>query len=278
MKLTIFLLIALFTVSLAEPSCDLDSMCMSCDASTADKCTGCYNGIVATYQARYLSSDSCANKITELSGCTIYFPNNTAADVSGTVAFLQTPCWACESGKTLTLTDSSKTGVSLSDTAADWSSSLTGAFTCASGGATTTIAGCTTYINGDIDETAQNDNDGSACLITSAAKCHTSAIATDDMSANACSNYSNCSTTIATWTNGGTTANISCHVAASGYAVASTGLTGIAYTTDANCRKLLDATNCGTCTDGYWFGGATCYMEGSLYFLSAAAFLAAWFF
>merc|ERR1712039_795467 len=49
-------------------------------------------------------------------------------------------------------------------------------------------------------------------------------------------------------------------------------------TGDTNCRKLLDATNCGTCTDGYWFGGAKCYMQGSLYFLSAAAFLAAWFF
>jgi len=270
MKLTIFLLIALFTVSLAEPSCDLDSMCMSCDGTTADKCLGCYNGVVATYGARFLASDSCAGKITDMTDCSIFYPANTAATVSQSTT-LQTPCWACSSGNNLSFNPDSD--VTATNTA-HFLGNLKGPWKCDTT-ALTAPANCA--VGFQLTQDGQNGTAGPACLIYADGYCGNASVVAAAHTIDNCTGYTNCKNTINVWT-GSNQAVQQCHNAASGYAVGVGGLAGVAYTTDTNCRKLLDATNCGTCTDGYWFGGAKCYMQGSLYFLSAAAFLAAWFF
>jgi hypothetical protein len=62
-----------------------------------------------------------------------------------------------------------------------------------------------------------------------------------------------------------------CYTPATGYAVA-VGLTStIAYTADVNCQILLDATQCGTCKDGYWWDTTKCTLSAKLL---GAAFLA----
>jgi len=272
MKLTIFLLIALFTVSLAEPSCDLDSMCMSCDATTADKCTGCYNGVVATYGARFLASDSCAGKITDLTDCLVFYPKNASATVASQ-STLQSPCWQCGNSKILN---------AVPGTGIDWGqnnvivSSVDATWSCGDQALSNpSHANCAIQFQGLADANGTGTA-GPVCLITNAGYCSGGTPVQDAQAMSACSSFTNCSTIINVWTT--STGAQECHDAETGYAVGSGGQAGVAFTTDTNCRKLLDATNCGTCTDGYWFGGSTCYMGSSLYFLSAAAFLAAWFF
>merc|ERR1712195_263464 len=51
------------------------AMCQACDATTADKCTGCYNkGNDTTFNARALATNACANVITtaKVTGCKVY--------------------------------------------------------------------------------------------------------------------------------------------------------------------------------------------------------------
>jgi len=274
MKITIFLIIALFTIAHAEPACDLDSMCMGCDASVSDKCTACYNGTNATYGARYIKTDACANKLTLMTDCTVYYPNNTDATITDTTTLVP-PCWQCASGKQLkiaTTTDPNPRNAS------EIVGTLGGTWSCDTAAVSdSTLVGCAVKMNIQGTTTANVED---ACFITSAGYCRistntiiqTSTVMTDT----GCSAFANCSNTMNTFESG-TLAQV-CHNAADGYAVKSDGSAGIAFTTDTNCRKLLDATNCGTCNDGYWFGGAKCYMKSSMIFLSAIAFFAAWFF
>jgi hypothetical protein len=62
-----------------------------------------------------------------------------------------------------------------------------------------------------------------------------------------------------------------CYVAKAGYAVAVGITTTIAYTTDVNCQILLDATQCGTCKDTYFWDTTVCTLSAKLL---GAAFLA----
>lgn len=278
MKITIFLIIALFTIAHAEPACDLDSLCMGCDASTADKCTACYNGTNSTYEARYLKDNACANKLTAITDCEYYFPNNTSGTISSSTE-LHPPCWKCGNSKHLTCTNAVDTNYAGTNAAAVNADTPCTSWTCESTAVTNAaITNCGTTLS--IVSTT-NAGDAMVCLITAAGYAHNATVTAPGtgVAADQFGTMTNCSTTIATWGTGATDATITCHDAAANYAVKSDGSAGVSYTTDTNCRKLLaDDTNCGTCTDGYWFGGAKCYMKSSMIFLSAIAFFAAWFF
>lgn len=275
MKITIFLLIALFALAQAEPSCDLDSMCMGCDATTADKCTQCYNGVVATYGPRALVSNACSTKLTEFTGCTIYRSTLTAAAMPTSGNY---PCWKCATGKVNTATLSS--GVATT------------------GGITTTIVGLTTaYAASCADSNptggvqaltncsslvaVPDTNDAAAgqmCLITADGYMHDIATsATDAIGkqaltqtgvATGCKNY------IYTMAS---TPTSTCHDPTSGNAINAAGTAGVAFTTDTSCRQLATGDLvCGVCTDAYWFGGAKCYLTARMLALSAAALFTAW--
>merc|ERR1712195_310866 len=69
------LLLALTSLVITAPSCKTSAMCQACDATTADKCTGCYNkGNDTTFNARALATNACANVITtaKVTGCKVY--------------------------------------------------------------------------------------------------------------------------------------------------------------------------------------------------------------
>merc|ERR1711957_1052951 len=69
------LLLALTSLVITAPSCKTSAMCQACDASTADKCTACYNkGNDTTFNARALATNACANVITtaKITGCKVY--------------------------------------------------------------------------------------------------------------------------------------------------------------------------------------------------------------
>lgn len=268
MKITIFLLIALFALSQAEPSCDLDSMCKGCDSATADKCTHCYNGVVATYGARALVSNACSTKLTAITDCDVYDDQLAAASTS---TLSPNPnCWKCASGKIL---NSDQLAVDTANLIVTSPATTTCGTTAISTGAT--VSGCGTGIMGTGSGTITGQ-----CLFSTAGVCHITNWGTAPTAASCTSTHPNCSVTRWVWTTANTNAGAAvCHIAETGYAVKSDGLSGATFTTDTNCKQLLSGdTTCGVCIDAYWFGGAKCYLSSRMLALSAAAFLLAYLF
>merc|ERR1740115_301225 len=69
------LLLALTSLVITAPSCKTSAMCQACDATTANKCTACYNkGNDTTFNARALATNACANVITtgKIDTCKVY--------------------------------------------------------------------------------------------------------------------------------------------------------------------------------------------------------------
>jgi len=298
MKLTIFLLIALFAIAHAEPSCSDSSYCMGCDLTTADKCTACYNGVVTTIEPRYLNSNNCSSKINKITDCAIYNPENatqTAITNSLVGPDNKPSCWACATGKTLTFSaavgedDLSAANLLQGDMSgelhcivpvdanAEYTSAKTGAVT----GCTHSIfAACTKPgdTNGDGSGTVYASKSTNMCLVTGKDTCFKDDVQTAP-SAAGCDDYANCESTILKWTNAAVAATAECFNPKPEYAVKADKASAVSFTNDANCRRLhTDATNCALCKDTYWFHGAKCYMRSGLIFLSAVAFFVAWFF
>merc|ERR1711976_632305 len=69
----------------------------------------------------------------------------------------------------------------------------------------------------------------------------------------------------------------SCQICASDYAVASTGLTCTAFTTDSNCRALASDGTCGSCWAAYYFNGTTCKLFAKIFAAGALLAFAALF-
>jgi len=229
------------------------------------------NGIVATYGARALISNACTTKLTAMTNCDVYRNDLVAAAMPTTGNF---PCWKCASGKLAVATPGTQTDTSGAVTTADWDNTMTIAFTCDDAlpaSTTATLANCDlkVYVAGSAANAAY------ACMISAAGYKfdQTSAAATlgatlGTHSITGCSNYIY---DVAT-----STAN-ECHNPTSGHAISSTGIIGVAFTVDTNCRKLsVGDLVCGVCTDAYFFGGAKCYLAARMLALSAAAFLFAW--
>jgi len=282
MKLQIFLLIALFTIAIAEPSCDLDSMCMGCDATTADKCTHCYNGVVATYGARALVSNACSTKLTPITDCEVY-RNDLSAAAAATVAG-NYPCWKCASGKDMIMTPTTTGDYQTSELISSdtWTSTFAGTASCGTKDSTASTGGtdltnCTNVVTISTGQASGADiPDGRYCLMTAsgygfdtsdADGAYKNAVNASGDVAAGCDNYI---------MGAGETSAYKCHNPTSGHAISSTGIIGVAFTTDTNCRQLSTGDLvCGVCTDAYWFGGSTCYLSAKMLVLSAGAFLLA---
>jgi len=273
MKLTIFLIIALFAIAHAEPNCKAEGYCMGCDNSVADKCTDCYNGVVSTIEPRYLSGDNCNSKVTAFGDCDLYSHSLTSGTVSTTTVVPTPGCWRCGNSKMLQAT-SATTTLANEDTFKG-NTGIT-ALACVASTTDGTNADClaTLYIRG-----SDNANSHAVCLITNVNKCFKNNLQTSPDLATCTGTFTNCANTIINYANDTNGASGFCHDPNAEHAVKSDRLTATSFTNDANCRRLQsDNQNCALCKDTYWFHGSKCYMRSGLIFLSAVAFFVAWFF
>jgi len=231
-------------------------MCQACDATTADKCTGCYNkGNDTTFNARALATNACANVITtaKVTGCKAY------NGVSDGTTFAYNTCIQCATAaEWLIITNSDAT--------------TTTAMACGAMSATNTT--CST--NGAIASCLQNtchSVDGGTTWTFQCAMCNSglaggSASLTEALGSSDCVNtaiVANCAFHVVSGT---ATATTHCYSCSTGYAVASTLLACTAYTTDTNCRVLLADGACGECVTGYYWNGAICGLTALVSVLS----------
>jgi hypothetical protein len=240
MKLSILLVICLIASTMAvTPACVSSTYCKGCSNTTATSCTSCYNS-TGTVGPRFLADAKCEGALDLITNCKTYSKSFT----SKTTATVTEACFMCD--------DKTYWAKELK---ADAAATIT--VTCSK----TPQTGCTL-----ITDCAQ-----SICKGVAATGLHTCALC--DVAKGAKADGTACDATIITncsqeYSNG-TAAE--CYNAATGYAVA-VGLTSvIAYTTDVNCQILLDATQCGTCKDTYWWDTTKCALSAKLL---GAAFLA----
>jgi len=248
------LLLALTSLVITAPSCKTSAMCQACDATTADKCTGCYNkGNDTTFNARALATNACANVITtaKITGCKVY--NGTS---DGTT-FAYNSCIQCT-------------------TAAEWlnvqnsDASTTTATACMAKSAThancnsgTTVVDCLQSICHSVDAGA---NWTISCSMCASGKAPTTNAIVAGIGSTDCTTanlITDCAFHVVA-----STAATNCYSCSTGFAVASTLLTCTAYTTDTNCRVLLADGACGECVTGYYWNGAICGLTALVSVLS----------
>jgi hypothetical protein len=223
---------------MATPACVAASYCKACSTTTVTECAMCFNYKLGTIGARYKTGTTCTNSLSAISNCNTYNPDLTVSTVASTGA-----CQTCDSD--YAVVETTTAGV-IAVTCVDLPTGCADITDCMQVVCKTSNAG-TTY--------------ASTCGVCDSGKGHSAA--------NACAAtiITNCDYT--TWS--GTVQN--CKFADSGYAVASTMLTAVAYTTDSNCQTLATTvtTDCQVCWDGYYWNTTVCLLSAKLL---GAAFLA----
>jgi hypothetical protein len=247
-KLSILLVICLIASTIAvTPACVSASYCKGCSNTAATQCTSCYNTSVGTLGARFLDGTlkTCTGLVTVIAGCKIYNPM-----LATTAVATQASCQLCTTG--------------LMNYEVQGTTATTDPYviTC-----TAAVTNCPVIANCLQPRCADASTQGTPgtfatktcelCDGTKAADAAATCLGATLMVG--CQNER--------W-NGTAT---SCYYPKTGYAVASGALSAITYTTDANCQILLDATQCGSCADGYWWNTTECTLSAKLL---AAAFLA----
>jgi len=250
------LLLALTSLVITAPSCKTSAMCQACDATTADKCTGCYNkGNDTTFNARALATNACANVITtgKIDTCKVY------SGASDGLLFTTQECVLCTTASNW-LNITSGTGITTAVTCS--ATKIDPATAC------TTITDCTQNV-------CHSDGASSATYVPLCAMCNTgkagliaSSGITAGLGSAACvvtDIITNCAFHVAPATIATTN---HCYSCSTGYAVASTLIACTAYTTDTNCRVLLVDGACGECVTGYYWNGAICGLTALVSVLS----------
>merc|ERR1712054_24547 len=225
------------------------SYCMG-NNDSATTCSSCFNWNITTkHTARQFASSACATAVTNsITDCKAY---------SGTITTTKTvgDCLLCHSKDWMNITDNA-TAASIAITCSDTAISTT---TCAS-----TVSNCDQ--SGCFKSTAAAYT--KFCrMCSSGYKPSGTAVSTVG--------YPSCVTgtiTNATYYSSPTVA----YECASGYAVASTGTSCTAYTTDSNCRKLAAGGWCNECKNSYYFSTTTCTLGAKM--LAAGSMLLAAFF
>lgn len=218
-------------------SCAATQYCMGCSATNV--CSTCFNWGSGSVGARSLASNTCTTALGKLA--------TDAKMYSGSHTTTSTWTWSsalCKSNKYFVVDQSG--GVAANYTGTCTSTLPTGA---------TAVADC--------EYPGVNKTSASAatayCLVCKKGKGGVSA-------------YTSCAGTAIA--NCDYASGNGCHYCKSDYAVASTGLTCSAYTTDSNCRGLLSDGTCGNCWDAYYFNGTTCKLFGSILAASFAFLMA----
>jgi len=248
------LLLALTSLVITAPSCKTSAMCQACDATTADKCTGCYNkGNDTTFNARALATNACANVITtaKVTGCKLYSSVSDGTTLGGQTCLLCTT-----STEWLNITQTANRATTTANVCATDAVDVT-----ANSGCDAVVDGCLQNVCQKIDSTIQK-----LCGMCNSGKMGTPADDKMGLGSTDCitGTIDNClfyQVAAAADTN-------ECYSCATGFAVASTLLTCTAYTTDANCRVLLADGACGECVTGYYWNGAICGLTALVSVLS----------
>jgi len=84
MKTILFIvLLSLYGVANSTITCAAANYCMGCSSSTADVCTSCFNWGSGSVGARYLSSNTCTNKLStsKVTDCK-YYTGNQSSDTA----------------------------------------------------------------------------------------------------------------------------------------------------------------------------------------------------
>lgn len=235
MKLTILLTFCLIATALAvTPACVAANYCKGCSETVATTCTSCHNWKMGKIGAKYLATDKCLLSVTAIANCKIYSSGLTVASTLSTGA-----CLMCDSG--YTMVETTTTGPVITPTCVKTKpTACTLVANCSNTNCKTSDAGVTfTTPTCNSCDSGKGASTASACAGTIVANCDT-----------------------ALW-NGTAQA---CHYPKSNYAVASTGLTTVAYTTDKNCQQLqsVTATNCENCWDGYYWNTTSCKLSAKV--------------
>jgi len=246
------LLLALTSLVITAPSCKTSAMCQACDATTADKCTGCYNkGNDTTFNARALATNACANVITtaKVTGCKVYTSHSDGTTI-GSQNCIQCTVAAEWMNIVQTASNASTTSVACATAAQD-------------------VSGCAAAMAICLQNVCHSDGASFTpyCGMCASGKMGTEASNVTGLGSVNCidGTITNC---LFYQVTDATASLNNCYSCGTGYAVASTLLTCTAYTTDANCRVLLADGACGECVTGYYWNGAICGLTALVSVLS----------
>jgi hypothetical protein len=241
MKISILIVVCCLIASTfaVVPACIAANYCRGCDTSIATNCTRCHNYHMGTIGAKFLTSNNCVNSLTPIVGCKIYYDRLTTAPTS-TVAG---SCVMCD--KEMPIVETTTAGVVSVTCEKDLPTGCTKIDNCHQPKCTTADAGVN-YTSTCVQcEKGKGASAIDACAATIPANCEVSA-----------------------WIGGAA----KCEYASKDYAMDSTWLTPVAYTTDSACQALMagSITQCQICWDGYYWDTTVCKLSTQLI---GAAFL-----
>ena len=239
MKLSIILVICLIASTMAvAPACLAASYCKTCSTTDGTTCDACFNYKLGTIGAKYKTGSTCTNSATAITNCKIYSSGLVAAST-----LLSGACTVCDSDYTTVETTAG--GVVTPTCVATRPAACAAITDCMQVRCATSNAGTTYTSTCSLCDKGKGASAVNACAGTILANC----------------DYS-------MW---GSAQN--CYYASSGYVVASTSLTVVAYTTDSNCQTLAasSTTQCQECWDGYYWNTTVCKLSAKVL---GAAFLA----
>merc|ERR1712139_71599 len=199
-------------------SCAATQYCMGC--SSTNVCSSCFNWGSGTVGARSLASSTCTASLTRTASNSKYYSGTHTNSSNWAVGSA-----VCTGGKHFTVNSTGATPYTATCASAV-PTGVTAVANCEYPQVSTTSSGSTAYCA--LCKKGKGGNSTST-------SCAGTAI-------------TNCDYAYGT----------SCGACKSKYAVASTGLTCTAFTTDSNCRQLASDGTCGSCWHAYYFNATVC--------------------
>jgi len=242
--ITLFALCFISYTMAAQGTCAKASYCQGCTAD-ATTCTSCYNyegGIKPKQFASNACGTDVANTVTD---CKYY--NNVITATKNVK-----DCTMCNAKTWLNIQDNATAAsivIGCSDTAISTSTCAAAVTNCAQSACFKATGG--TYAKVCAQCNTGYKGDGTIVANVGYPNCVNTSIITNCSIANPHD-------------------NTKCKVCAANFAVSHSNDTSCAaFTADANCRKLGDATYCAECKDGYYFDDKTCTKAASIMMFSS---------
>jgi hypothetical protein len=241
MKISILIVVCCLIASTyaVVPACVAANYCRGCSETIATNCTRCHNWHMGTIGAKFLTNNACVNSLSPIKGCKIYKDTLTLAPTANVAG----SCVMCD--KDMPIVETSANNVV--------------SVTCAK----TRPTACA-----KIDNCHQQKCETSDAGVTYTSTCISCEKEKGASAYNACAGTIPVNCEKASWFSGAA----KCLYASKGYAVDSTFVTPVAYTTDSACQALVvgSTTQCSICWDGYYWDTTFCKLSAKLI---GAAFL-----
>jgi hypothetical protein len=235
MKISILIVVCCLIASTfaVVPACVAANYCRGCSTTIATNCTRCHNWHMGTIGAKFLSNNACVNSLTPIEGCKIYKDTLTTAPTANQAG----SCVMCDKHMPIVETTASSVVT----------------VTCAKIPPT----GCAKIDN--CEQMKCETSDSGASYTATCSMCEKGKGAS---AANACAGTIPVNCEVAAWI--GSAAK--CYYPSKGYAMDSTWVTPIAYTTDPACQALASGTTtqCQICWDGYYWDATVCKLSAKL--------------